>query len=449
MLIRLDQQTTARIRVLDRGGWLLADTSRLGPRRDPDEVEEPTFAKDPRERWLYWMGSSLFRLWDRFAGEPPATVSRDYYAADRPFQGGEIEQALGGEYGAATRITPGGQRSVTLFSALPVVNEGAVVGVVLVSQSTYNILQDLYEVRIVIFEVVLAAVAVAAVLSLLLSTTISRPLKRLRSQAMALVDRRGRLKGRFRKARRLDEIGDLTRALAGLSDRLEERMKFIEEFAAAVSHEFKNPLTSIRAAAEMLAEAETPEERARFLKVVQGDIARLETLLSAVREITRLDAPADEGEPLEELVLNEIVSRVANAERYRARDVRVDVSLPDTPVTIEADGERLVRVFENLIDNAVGFSPPGGRVLVRLFAEGSRAVVQVEDEGPGIPQEHRQRIFQRFFSYRPEDAKAREHSGLGLAIVKSILERDGGTITVGEADAGGARFEVRLELQPA
>jgi two-component system sensor histidine kinase ChvG len=97
------------------------------------------------------------------------------YSPDSPFQGSEIRQALSGSYGAATRITRGGQRSVTLYSALPVRNEGEVVGVVLVSQSTFHILQDIYEVRLAIFRYVVGAAGVAAILSLMLSATISRP----------------------------------------------------------------------------------------------------------------------------------------------------------------------------------------------------------------------------------------------------------------------------------
>ncbi len=431
ILARLEQRSPSRIRVLDREGWLVCDTSRLGPRRELDAEEDGAdSAPDPRSGWLYRVGSSLFRLLAPLLSEPRASSSpanEEYYSADAPLDGAEIRQALSGQYGAATRITPGGQRSVTLYSALPVANEGEVVGAVLVSQSTYHILQDLYEVRLAVFRYVLWAVAAAAVLSLMLSTTISTPLQKLRSQAQAIVDGRVRLIGAFRGSERLDEIGDLSRALSELSSRLDERMRFIESFAADVSHEFKNPLTSIRAAAEMLKEVDDPAERARFAGMVERDIARLERLLSTVREITLVDAGIDEA-PNASVDLVELVRGLLGIERYRESGRRFELRAPDKPVPVAIEGHRLAQVLENLLDNALGFTPAAGRVRVGVRSERDRAILTVEDEGPGVPPQHRERIFDRFFSYRPDEPKAKEHTGLGLAIVKTILERYGGEI---------------------
>jgi two-component system, OmpR family, sensor histidine kinase ChvG len=447
ILARLEQRSPSRIRVLDREGWLVCDTSRLGPRRELDAVEDGAdSAPDPRSGWLYRVGSSLFRLLAPLLSEPRASSipsNEEYYSADAPLDGAEIRQALSGQYGAATRITPGGQRSVTLYSALPVANEGDVVGAVLVSQSTYHILQDLYEVRLAVFRYVLWAVAAAAVLSLMLSTTISTPLQKLRSQAQAIVDGRGRLIGAFRGSERLDEIGDLSRALSELSSRLDERMRFIESFAADVSHEFKNPLTSIRAAAEMLKEVDDPAERARFAGMVERDIARLERLLSTVREITLVDAGIDEA-PDASVDLVELVRGLLGTERYRESGRRFELRAPDKPVPVAIEGHRLAQVLENLLDNALGFTPPDGRIQLGVRTERERAILVVEDEGPGVPPQHRGRVFERFFSYRPDERNAKEHTGLGLAIVKTILERYGGEITLADSSLGGAAFEVRL-----
>jgi two-component system sensor histidine kinase ChvG len=446
ILARLERQTPSRIRVLDREGWLVCDTSRLGPQRGEDPVEPELPETDPRSGWLYRVGSGLFRvLGPLLSGSRQVLgLSREEaYTPDAPFDGVEIRQALSGSYGAATRITRGGQRSVTLYSALPVRNEGEVVGVVLVSQSTFHILQDLYEVRLAIFRYVVGAAGVAAILSLMLSATISRPIERLRSQAKALVGRGGRLTGRFSGSRRLDEIGDLSRALSELSSRLEERMRFIESFAGDVSHEFKNPLTSIRAAAEMLKDVEDPQERERFAGVVEREIARLERLLSTVREVTLVDAGLDEPES-ETVDLVELLKGLASAGRYRERGVEVELSAPSAAVEVPVPGHRLAQVFENLLDNAMGFTPDGGRIRVELRTEGKQAVVRVSDQGPGVPEEHRERIFDRFFTYRPHDGRAREHTGLGLAIVKAVAERYGGSVALVDSPLGGAGFEVRL-----
>jgi len=399
-----------------------------------------------RENPLYQLGAGLYRLVGRLSQpfappEPPRDTER-VYSPGGPLLGPEVRAALAGRYGATARPTAG-QRSVTLYSAIPVRSEDQVVGAVLVSQSTYRILLALYDVRLAVFRVVLASVAAAAVLSLLVSATIARPLRQLRDQAHAVVDRRGRLRGRFRGSRRRDEIGDLARALEELTGRLERHLRFIESFASDVSHELKNPLASIRTATEMLGEVEDPADRRRFLEIAWREVARMEHLLSSVREISRIDARL-EAEPAVPVDLRELLPEVLESFRLRT-GAKIALRSPSGPVHAVAAPERLEQVFENLLDNAVGFSPPGGEVTVELAAEPDAAVVSVADQGPGIPEEHRERIFDRFFTWRPNEPHARDgHTGLGLAIVKAIAEGYGGSVSVRNGPQGGARFEVRL-----
>ena len=371
ILIRLRQRTPSRLRVIGPDRRLVSDTSQLGPRREPKTRDDALDDESLRTSWLYQLGSSLFRLVDYVVSGPRPDIGEEFYSAERPFDGAEVQLALEGQYGAATRVTTGGQRSVTLYSALPIESGGEVVGAVLVSRSTFRILQDLYEVR------------------------------------------------------------------------LEERMRFIKSFAADVSHEFRNPLASIRSAAEMLAEVEDPEERARFARIVESDIARLEKLLSEVREVTLLDGTSDEeDEEPGPVDLNAVLRGVAGRERYRSLELELELS--DGKLNVAAGPDRMGRVFENLIDNAADFSK--GHVRVSSKANGREAVVRVEDDGPGIPKEHAERVFDRFFSYRADASRRGDHTGLGLAIVKAILERRGGSIRSLASSLGGAAFEVRLRL---
>jgi two-component system sensor histidine kinase ChvG len=453
ILFEMGQRITARIRVLDGEGGLLADSSRLGPRREPGD-DSGAEAPGARSRWLYRLGAGLFRLHDRvLGGSSSEPVSRDFYSPDAPFQGVEVKAALAGRYGAATRISPG-QRSVTLYTAIPVRRGGDVVGVALVSQSTLRLLQDLYEVRLAIFEVFLASVAVAAVLSLLVSTTIARPLRRLREEASALLDRRGRLTGRFRGSARRDEIGDLARGLEELSQRLEQRIGFIESFAADLTHTFKNPLASIRTATQLLSESEDAAERERFLGMVERAVARLERLLSTVREISMIDSQLEE-EQRTEVPLGELLSELVEGFRLSGTEMLTyDIELPGDETYVSASPERLVRVFENVLDNARSFSPKNGTVRVRLERRAGEALVTVRDQGPGIPEQHLPGIFARFFSFRDEagpqggpDASAAdtEHTGLGLAIARAIIDGYGGSISARNSPQEGAIFEIRLD----
>lgn len=453
LLRRLEGRSESRLRIVDRQGHVLADSARQIPPR-PGELRDTTassYRSEPpppeaRDNLLYRLGAWIYRAWKqvRGSGGGPAET---FYTQGKPLLGPEVRAALAGRYGATTRVSGRGQSSLTLYSALPIRSGSQVVGAVLVSQSTWRILVALQGVRLDIFRVILASMAVAAVLSLLVSGTIARPLRRLRDEANALLDRRGRLRGRFRGSEKLDEIGDLSRALEQLTARLEGHLRFIESFASDLSHELKNPLASVRSATEILAEVEDPADRRRFLEIVQREVARMEQLLAGVREVTEIDAGL-ESERTVPVDLGELLPQVIDSVRLRAGDrARIDLRAPSSPVRVTASPERLTQVFENLLDNAIDFSPPGGRVTVALAGEpGSpAAAVTVEDEGPGIPEEHRERIFDRFFSWRPGARQDRNgHMGLGLAIVKAIAEGYGGSVAAGNRPGGGARFEVRL-----
>ena len=298
-----------------------------------------------------------------------------------------------------------------------------------------------------IWEIFAVSVAAALLLSIFFAATISRPLAALREESAAILDGRGRLRGTIHGLARRDEIGDLARALEELTRRLEDRQRGTETFASDVAHELKNPLASIRSAAEMLHDVRDPEERKRFAAIIQEEVARMERQVSQLAEITRIDARLDKEDQVD-VPLNGLLAQVA--ERFRIREnrrLRFELEAPGEVLTVRASPERLTQVFENLLDNAAGFSPDASAVRLRLerSPEGS-GVVTVSDEGPGIPAGHLERIFDRFFSHRPlERGKtARLHPGLGLAIVKAIVEGYGGSVAAANGGAGGAIFTVRL-----
>ena len=465
ILVELRQRHEARFRIIDATGRLLADSSRLGPRleavedRDkyvgrkaPEELEGSTEEREIRLTLLYRIATIPIEFYRKFLSPPtPPLESGDFYSGADRLKGAEIQEALQGRYGAATRISSGGQRSVTLYSAIPIRYSEEVTGAVLVSQSTYRILRDLYELRLEVFRVFLLSLAAAMLITLMVSTTITRPIGRLRDQASELVDRRGRLRGQFRYTRRRDEIGDLSRALKELTQKLEEHIRFVESFATDVSHELKNPLASIRSATEIVTDMEDPSERARFLKMIQDEVARMEHMVSGVREISHIDAQLE----LEERVridMTELAEHVVEAFRLRMNnsDVEFEVhgqrNASDSPDYVTASPERLTQVLENLLDNAVSFSPKGSRVIISVSRRNSEIVTRIEDQGPGIPQEYLERIFDRFVSYRIAEAEPARpgHLGLGLSIVKAIVEGYRGRVSACNLKEGGACFEISL-----
>jgi len=448
MFARLERRSDARFRVYDAGGGLIADSARQMAGTVLDEQAKYPGGDDRsvRSRRLYRVGLWLVSVRDWVwslpsrlrapAARPPAESS-----AVPP----EVHAALAGRYGAATRPTPG-QRSVTIFSAVPVRRHGTVIGAVVASQSTFRLLSTLYAIRLRTFEIVVASIVAAALFTAIAATTVVRPLARLQRQASAVAERRGTLPAVFAGAGRRDEIGDLARALGELSRRTNDHIRLLESFSADVSHELKNPLASIRTAADMMTDSESPDERRRFHGLMVRDVARLERLVSGLRDVARVEGQieADEIGPVDvAALLREFVDAAGAA---AARGVRLDVATPPSPVVVRASRERLGQVIDNVLSNAISFSPDNGVVRVTLTIQDGRAHLAVEDEGPGIPAAHLERIFDRFFSYRPDD-RVREHVGLGLAIARQIVESYGGSIAASNRETRGARFTIDVPIQ--
>jgi two-component system sensor histidine kinase ChvG len=296
--------------------------------------------------------------------------------------------------------------------------------------------------------VLLGTTALSIFLSLFLARTIARPLRRL-----AIAAHRVRL-GRSREVQvprlpaRRDEIGTLARALSDMSQALRQRIDATEAFAADVAHEIKNPLASLRSAVDSLELVGDPALRARLVAIIRDDVGRLDRLITDISEASRMDAQLsrarfetiDVGTMIELLV-------ASRDERGVADDVRLAFARPYRgSALIFGDGHRLARAIENLVDNAISFSPPGGLVQVAATRDRDEIVIRVEDDGPGVPEHAREAIFNRFHSIRPEGEEFGRHSGLGLAIAKAIVEGHGGKIYVSERDGNvqGARFTIRL-----
>ena len=453
ILDRVGRRGDARVRVFDFAGTMIADSARA---RDvqpaDDQPQRYAVAPNPgvRERVLYRVGAVIARVRDRLSSPLRSRMAderRDPPASPAGVLDSELKAALAGRYGATTRPTPG-QRSLTLFTAVPIRHDDAVAGAVVVSQSTFRILQALYQVRLRVFEVVVASLVAAALLTTLAAMTIVKPLRRLRRAAASLAERRGPLPTSFPGVDRRDEIGELARALDELTRRLTEHIALLEGFAADVSHEFKNPLAGIRTAAETIQAGDDPAERARFLGLMIRDVERLERLVSSLRDLVRIDRALEQAQ-LAPVDLRELMREVADALAPRgAGRAAIVVGDDDRACRVLGDRESLVQVFDNLLSNAISFGPPGAAVDVRVGRADAACVVEVADRGPGIPEGHLERVFDRFFTYRPAEAR-RAHLGLGLAIAKRIVEAHGGTITSANREGGGALFVVRLPAERA
>ena len=451
VLRRLISPTRTRARIYDRDANLLLDSRHLYSGGQIlrygltglDAAEETT--------WLDSIGGWFKRL-----------MQRTDLPVDREEPGGsgaaypEVMTALTGTGDRQVRVSEKGEMIVSV--AVPIQRFRAVLGVLQLSTQGGDIDAIIASERKAILAVFGVAAVVTMLLSLLLASTIANPLRRLAAAAVRV--KRG-VKSREEIpdfSERQDEIGNLSAALRDMTNALYDRIDAIERFAADVSHELKNPLTSLRSAVETLPLARNPESRERLLEIIQHDVRRLDRLITDISDASRLDAElarADNRSVDMQKLLSDLVA--ASRETTRpGRDARIELRvLPASgnrrDFRVQGHDLRLGQVIANLISNARSFVPAeNGHILVTLSRSQRRVIVTVEDNGPGIRAENIERIFERFYTDRPAAEAFGQNSGLGLSISRQIVEAHGGRLTAENitgakpGDIRGARFVVAL-----
>ena len=456
VLNRLAQPTGTRARLYDRQLRLTGDTRNLAPSGAPIEVTPIGPPGAEREGGLLKTVEALYTdLIDLIRTEPPlyTEVATAGISRDR-----EVREAARGNISHAVRVNSQGELIVSV--AMPVRRFKAVLGVLVLSTQGEDINAVVRNERIVILQVFIIATIVSVALSILLANTIANPIRRLSEAA----DQQGatgtRPLGPDRVempdlTERTDEIGDLSAALIRMTQALYRRIDAIESFAADVAHEIKNPLTSLRSAVETMALAKTPEQRQKLLDVINKDVKRLDRLVTDISNASRLDAELVR-ERMEPIDLGALIDALAAVTREQAaeRDVSVRVNFPNGSLMVRGLESRLAQVITNLLDNALSFSPEGSEITVNAVRSQSGKIrLAIEDQGPGVPEENLESIFERFYSERPTTEDFGNHSGLGLSISKQIVEAHGGRIwaeNIRPADArpdtppSGARFVLEL-----
>jgi len=364
----------------------------------------------------------------------------------------EVERALQGAPQADIRRNENGDRVVSVSQPVRHVQQ------VLGGQGVVHVagFQGQDAQRRALTPFALVALAVNLLSALVLHMFVARPVMRLSAAADQVRLQRARAISLPDLEDRKDEIGDLARALESMTDTLSTRMDAIERFAADVSHEIKNPLTSIRSALETLPLVKTDEQRARLTNLLQQDVRRLDRLITDISNASRLDAELSRDRP-RLIDLNELLGDIVAVYEGGQKPGEASVRFASTAEAAKVLGRDipLGQVFRNLIDNARSFSPADGEVRVRLERDDSHPDlplrIRVEDDGPGIPPDNLETVFERFYTSRPKGTAFGANSGLGLSIVRQIIDAHGGRVQADNRkdETGavvGARFEVLLPL---
>ncbi len=228
------------------------------------------------------------------------------------------------------------------------------------------------------------------------------------------------------------------------------------QFVSNVSHELRTPLTSVRSYSEALSDGalEDPKLAREFLDVIQRETDRMIRMISDLLSLSRMDSNRQEMN-LELIDLSRLVDHILDrfdmmlsSEEYANKDYKILRELSDKPIWVEADQDRLTQIIDNILNNAIKYSPDGGNITVRLMTTHNEALLSIQDQGLGIPQKAIPHIFERF--YRVDKARSREQggTGLGLAIAKEVVERLNGRIWVNSIENKGSSFYISLPYDP-
>lgn len=439
LLAQIGKEQRMRLRLYDGDGKLYEDSFELD--------EEPSFVlRNPEDETLgesvaSWLdGAVNFAVG---APEPP-----NYIDPELPTANAWPELVRAREQGVSQielRSAPDGTPVIT--AAAPVGLNGATL---LTTRNARDITEAVRDARTLLLSIIAIALFVSTVLSLYLANTIIEPLRRLVRATVKVRAGREREVEVPRMHERSDEIGLLARGVSDMTDALRHRIDAVESFAADVAHEIKNPLASLRSALETLPRTDDPELREQLMQIATHDVRRIDRLVSEISDASRVGAEISRA-TFEIVDLSALFTNLVKARNDRGENgsCQISIELSVRPSMVMGVPIRLERIVENLLDNAISFSPEGGKITVELEHFDGQVIASVCDQGPGIPEAEREKVFTRFHSVRPEEEGFGNHSGLGLAIGRTIAEAHGGSLYVVEPEADGPQGACLVLSLPA
>ena len=452
VLARMGLADAVDVFVFATDGTLVAST--LDTPRGP---ARPVRGLAPQSEDTLLITDFLNRVWSALSALPGANSAPPQTEPPEQWARSLVAEA---QAGATVLQRTAGSSGAAFAAATPIEGAEGVLGVLVVITAAGEIDELVRVEREQLLQMFVVALLVSIVLSLVLASTIANPLSDLAAAAELGKEKNARKMSPTRVripdlTGRPDEIGRLSGALRGMVSALYDRIDANEQFAADVSHEIKNPLASLRSAVGTMRLTNTEDQRNRLLEVIEHDVRRLDRLVSDISNASRLDSELvkEEEEDFDLIRTLENLSQF-HGEEARKKGVDFITDLPSEPIRISGLEARLAQVFVNLLANAVSFCEEGDAVRLWTRRRANRVLVVVEDTGPGIPETALTKVFNRFYSERPENQFG-NHSGLGLAISKQIVEAHGGVIWAENirptdldilSEPLGARFVVGLPV---
>lgn len=435
LLVQIGREQGMRMRMFDAEGLLWADSFALDePAFELDDINDDSW----EEEWAGWLDSTVDAIVSAEAA--PAYVEPEAQTADA------FPELVDARAQGVSQI-----RLYEWLDGTPVITAAAPVGLngatLLTVRNAVDITESVRSARSTLVLAVLLVLFASAMLSLYLARTIVTPLQLLARAAQKVRQGREREVEVPRLPERSDEIGQLARSVSDMTLALRQRIDAVDSFAADVAHEIKNPLASLRSAVESLPKVKDADLRRELEQIATHDVRRIDRLVTEISDASRIDAEMSRA-TLDRIDIADLIRAILGSREHRAEnlDHGIELSTRGYSAHVLGVGARLERVIENLLDNAVSFSPRDAAIEVSVDNDGEWVTVMVCDSGPGIPEESREKVFQRFHSVRPDEEAFGNHSGLGLAIARAIAEAHDGSLTAETRPDGAPGACLRLCL---
>ena len=353
---------------------------------------------------------------------PPAELFEEQPIVAR-FSGPEVRAALAGRATSRWRTTQDPDTYV-VSAAHPVWSSANIVGAVVVEEATLGIQTVRREALANLFAKTLVVCFFGALVLLLFATRISMRLRRLRNEAAAAIDAHGRVVGQLSASRAGDEIGDLARDFSAMMERLREYNHYLEQLARRLSHELRTPITVVRSSLDAMELDQAADDQSIYLGRARDGLRRLDTIISRMSEAAHLEQALQESEP-ELFDLGAVIA--ASVESYRSvwPHQAFQILAPAGQCTIHGMPDLVVQMLDKLVGNAVDFSAPGTSIDVVVERQAGNIILEVRNQGPSLPGEMTDKLFQSMVSIRDDKGPEDPHLGLGLYIVRLIAEAHG------------------------
>ncbi|MBA2352643.1 MAG: proteobacterial dedicated sortase system histidine kinase [Burkholderiales bacterium] len=436
-------RTTSRIWVVDARHRVLAQAGSLKgqDRTDRIAIAPPTGLMHVLQRAEEQV---LRPVYARVLRQPTDDF-RDELSEASQLAGREIAGALSGSLTTRWRLTSD-NRAVILSAAHPIWIDDQVMGAVVVEETTNAILTVKNLALERLFTIILAVFLIGALTLFIFAARISSRIRRLRDEAERAIDAQGRFRGVMARSRASDEIGDLSRSFSSIMDKLHQYTGYLESMATRLSHELRTPIAVVRSSLDNLKLQPLPDEARVYMERAQDGLARLTSILTSMSEATRLEQILQNSER-ERFDLCKVVAGCVEGYKAAYTPRAIELRLPGQTVWLNGAPDLIAQLLDKLIENAIDFSRANSVIVVEIGLDAADAYLRVINQGPPLPKEMQERLFESMVSIRPHKGSSEPHLGLGLYIVRLIAGFHGGqAYAQNHHDPAGVAVTVKLPI---